>query len=201
MLAVKKLMLQGLLNHSFRGTTLSYSELLVALDNIIIVKATVPTARNRKIDTSAPMEIGVAAKDDGKSAREEGDQRIVDLILEAVYKRAGKGKWGFGKGESWNEKGYHGGNGGKGRRVKQPWHKGGKKGSKGQEKGGKGETRACWMCGKTRHIAAWCRKRGNNNLYATDEDDSENVEEATDNEKICKHGVCWKKVKMRSGKK
>ena len=25
------------------------------------------------------MEIGVAAKDDGKSAREEGDQRIVDL--------------------------------------------------------------------------------------------------------------------------
>ena len=69
---------------------MSYSELLVALDNIIIVKvATVPIARKRKIDTSAPMEIGVAAKDDGKSAREEGDQRIVGLTLEAVYARTG----------------------------------------------------------------------------------------------------------------
>ena len=36
--------------------------------------------------------------------------------------------------------------------------------------------------GKTGHIAAWCRKGGNQNLYAIDEDDSENVEEATDNE-------------------
>ena len=69
---------------------MSYSELLVALDSIIIVKvATVPTARNRKIDTSAPMEIGVAAKDGGKSAREKGDQRIVGFTLEAVYTRTG----------------------------------------------------------------------------------------------------------------
>ena len=90
MLAVTKLMLESLLKYSFRGTTMSYSELLVALDSIIIGKvATVPTARNRKIDTSAPMEIGVAAKDDGKSAREEGDQRIVGFTLEAVYTRTG----------------------------------------------------------------------------------------------------------------
>ena len=90
MLAVRKLKLESLLNYSFRGTTMSYSELLVALDSIIIGKvATVPTARNRKIDTSAPMEIGVAAKDDGKSAREEGYQRIVDFTLEAVYTRTG----------------------------------------------------------------------------------------------------------------
>ena len=33
-------------------------------------------------------------------------------------------------------------------------------------------------CGKT-----WCRKGDNKNLSAIDEDDSENVEEATDNEK------------------
>ena len=45
------------------------------------------------------------------------------------------------------------------------------------------------------------RKGDNNKLYAIDEDDSGNVEEATDNEKICKHGVCWKNVKIRSGKK
>ena len=90
MLAVKKLMLESLLNYSFRGTTMSFSELLVALDSIIIGKvATVPTARNRKIDTSAPMEIGVAAKVDGKSTREGEDQRIVGLTLEAVYTRTG----------------------------------------------------------------------------------------------------------------
>ena len=46
---------------------MSYSELLIALENIIIDKvATVPTARNRKTDTSAPMEIEMAAKEDRK---------------------------------------------------------------------------------------------------------------------------------------
>ena len=32
------------------------------------------------------------------------------------------------------------------------------------------------------HIAARCRKGGNNNLYSIDEDESENFEEATDTE-------------------
>ena len=92
-LAVKKLMLESVLNYRFRGTTMSYSELLVALANIIFDKvATIPTARNRKIDTSAPMEIGVAAKDDGDRAREEGYQIIVDFALQAVYRGTGKGK-------------------------------------------------------------------------------------------------------------
>ena len=37
---------------------MSHSELLVALENIIIDKvASVPTARNKKIDTSFPMDI------------------------------------------------------------------------------------------------------------------------------------------------
>ena len=72
---------------------MSYSELLVALENIIIDKvATVPAARNRKVDTSAPMEIGMAAKDDGANICEkEGDQRMVDLALRAVQKGTGKG--------------------------------------------------------------------------------------------------------------
>ena len=83
MLAIKKLMPESLLNYRFRGTTMSYSELLVALENIIIDKvATVPTVRSRRADTSAPMEIGMATKDDGESAREEEDQRIVDLALQ-----------------------------------------------------------------------------------------------------------------------
>ena len=66
MLAVKKLMPESLLNYRFRGTTMSYSELIVALENIIIDKvAMVPTARCRKHDTSAPVEIRMAAKEDG----------------------------------------------------------------------------------------------------------------------------------------
>ena len=80
MLVVKELMLESLLNNRFRGTTMSYSELLFALENIIIDKAaTVPT-----VDTSAPIKNGMAAKDDCESAREEGGQQIVDFALKAV---------------------------------------------------------------------------------------------------------------------
>ena len=88
----------------------------------------------------------MAARDDGENTSQEGDQRIIDLALQAVYKGTGKGKWGFGKGQSWNEKGNKGGKGG----GKSSWQKGSvKKGGKGQEKGGKGEKRTCWTCGKT----------------------------------------------------
>ena len=48
--------------------------------------------------------------------------------------------------------------------------------------GRRAETRACWTCGKTGHIGAWCRQGGNKKLYSIDEDDSGNVEEVTDNE-------------------
>ena len=63
--------------------------------------------------------------------------------------------------------------------MQGPWHE---RGSKGQVKGGKGESRACWTCGETEHIAAWCRKGGNKILYAIDQDYSENVEETLDND-------------------
>ena len=89
-LAVKKLMRESLLNYRFRGTTMSYSELLIALENIIIDKVvTVPTARNRNVDTNAPIEIGMAMQDDGGSVREEY-QRTVNLALQAVYNGTGK---------------------------------------------------------------------------------------------------------------
>ena len=121
----------------------------------------------------------------------KGDQRIIDLALQAVYKGIGKGKWGFSKGQNWNEKSDKGGKDG----GKHSWQKGsGKKGGKGQEEGGKGETRTCWMCGKTGHIAA-CRKGGNKNLHAKDEDYSENTEESYENEEDLQ---AWK---MSSGRK
>ena len=63
MLPVKKLMSESLLSYRFRGTTMSYTELLVALENTIIDEvATVPTVKSRRADTCAPMEIGMAAK-------------------------------------------------------------------------------------------------------------------------------------------
>ena len=40
----------------------------------------------------------MAAKEDGENASQEGDQRVVDFVLQAVYKGTGKGKWSFGKG-------------------------------------------------------------------------------------------------------
>ena len=70
------MMLESVSNYRLRGTTMSCSDLLVALENIVIGEvATALTSRIRKIDTSAPMEIGMAAKGDGAHLREEeGDQ-------------------------------------------------------------------------------------------------------------------------------
>ena len=57
-----------------------------------------------------------------------------------------------------------------------------RKEEKGKKRVAKEIPRTCWTCGKTGHIAAWCRKGGNNKLYAVDEDDGENAEESTENE-------------------
>ena len=79
----------------------------------------------------------MAAKEDGENASHEGDQRIMDITLQAVYEGTDKGKWGFGKGQNRNEKGGKGVKDG----GKNPWQKGsGKNGGKEQEKGGKGQT-------------------------------------------------------------
>ena len=53
MLAVKKLLPESLLNYRFSGTTMSYSELIVALENIIVDKvSTIPSSTSRRNDTS-----------------------------------------------------------------------------------------------------------------------------------------------------
>ena len=55
---------------------MSYSELFVALETIIIDNvATVPTARSRKNDTSAPMESGMAGKRRWRECEPRGRQR------------------------------------------------------------------------------------------------------------------------------
>ena len=60
-----------------------YGELIIALENIIIdTLSTVPTARSRKHDTSAPMEIGMATKEDGENASQRQLRRRKELVAE-----------------------------------------------------------------------------------------------------------------------
>ena len=172
MLAVKKLMLESLLNYRFRGTTMSYSELLVAVENNIVDKvATVPTVKSRRADTSALTEIGMPAKYDGESAREEGDQRIVDLALQAVHSGTGGVKWNLGKGQKgvpWGQR-------------RQRWRK--EPVAKGQLQERQHGARERRKGRRQNMLDVWkSRTHSNKILYAIDEEDSEHVEEANDSE-------------------
>ena len=138
-----------------------YEELLIALENIITDNVTTISASNvKKIDTTTPVEIGVAAGTDGEEAFEEGYGKTSRLAVQAV-KREQEPKvdgveervptTGVCRNTSTAAKGEKGAN----RAGKGQWSKTvGKTGGKGQEKGGKGDTRVCWSCGKTGHIAA-----------------------------------------------
>ena len=49
MLAVKKLIPESFLDYRFRGATMPYSELIIALENIIVDKvSTVPSSKSRR---------------------------------------------------------------------------------------------------------------------------------------------------------
>ena len=202
-LKVKKFMPERLLNCRFRGTTMSYSELLVALENIIFVKVvTVPTARNRTADTNAPMEIGMAAKDNGESEREAGDQRIVDLAPQAVYKRTGKGKWGFGEGQSWNGKGYQRW------QRRQRWRK--ELVAEGQRQQRQQGARERWQGENQSLLDVWKRQdklqrgveQGGTRMCVPLMKKTVNLlKKQLTTKKICKHGACWRKAKMSSGRR
>ena len=132
---------QSLLNYRFRGTTLPYEELLSALENILIDKVTTHSASEvKKIDTSAPMETGMAARSGGEEAFEEGYGKPSEFTVQAVYKGTGaKGGWNGGKGPNLEctEKLQQLArvNKGANRAGKGQWSKTrGKKGGKGQEK-------------------------------------------------------------------
>ena len=104
----------------------------------------------------------MTAGSDGEEAVEEGYGKGSEFAVQAVYKGTGtKGGWNGGKGPSWSvQKCFNSGKGEKGanRAGKVQWSKTrGKKGGKGQENG-KCDTRVCWSCGNTGHIAANCTK-------------------------------------------
>ena len=90
----KKLMPESLLNYRFRGTTLPYEELFIALENITIDKVTAhSTSKVKKIDTSAPMEIGMAAGTDGEEAFEEGYGKASELAVQASVQGNRSQRW------------------------------------------------------------------------------------------------------------
>ena len=201
MLAAKKLMPESLSNIGFCGTTMSYSELLVALENNVVDKvATVLTVRSRTPDTSAPMEIGMSAKDDGGSAREEGYQSIVDLALQGEEPAKENGV--LEKGQNWRDKGYHGGKGGKDGRgesmakVQRQERRQRCKRKVAREKAepvGRVEQQDTEQRGvgkEARRIRMpLMRKTANTS------------KKQRTVKKSCKHGACWKKARTSSGKK
>ena len=166
-----------------------YEALLIAVENIIIDRvATHSVSKAKKIDTGAPMEIGMAAGTDGEEAFEEGHGKAPELAVQAVYKgTGGRGGWNGGKDPNWSVQKYF--NSGKGekkganRAGTGQWSKtGGKKRRKRVREGG---TSVCWSCGKTGRIAANCTKESwNRSLNAVEEDKADISG--------CMRGVCCK---------
>ena len=65
--------------------------------------ATHSVSKAKKIDTSAPLEIGMAAGTNGEEAFEEGHGEAPELAVQAVYKgRGGRGGWNGGKDPNWS---------------------------------------------------------------------------------------------------
>ena len=147
---------------------------LVALENIDIDNVwTVPTVKSRKADTSAPMETGMAAKDDGKT-REK-------MIKESWTSHNRLFTKGLAKENGVSE------------RVSIRMEKGtmvakvaemeerisGKRARKAKGKNMVAREKALtWLTfGKGGHTAARCRTAGDKNWYAIEES-SEHIEEA-----------------------
>ena len=168
------------LNCRFRGTTLPYEELLIALENITIDKVTAHSvSKVEKIDTSAPMEIGMTAGTDGEEACEGGYMKASQLAVQAVWEPKVDGmedrvRVGAYRNTSTAAKVRR-------ERIeleRGQWSEtGGKKGGKGQEKGDKGETGVCWSCGKTAHIAINSTKGSWNKSLIAVEEDKGNISE------------------------
>ena len=134
----------------------------------------------------------MAAKEDYENASQEGDQRL-------FTKERSKGKWGFGKGQSWNEKGGKGDKDG----GKNSCQKGsGKTRNKGQEKGGKGEKpEHVGRVARQDTLQPGARKEATNICTPSMKMTEKTSKNQMTTKLFCKHGICWKRVRMSSGKK
>ena len=199
MLAVKKLMPESLLNNRFRGTTMSNSEIIIALETKLLTRCRQSRqAKTGGIDTSAPMEIGMAAKEDGEGASQEGDQRIVDHSLQAVCKGTGKGNGDSAKAKIGVRKAA------KVERTEER-NRGRRAAARKEEKGKRRVAKEI-----PEHVGRAVRqdtlqlgvgKEETNNFILLTKMTVRTLKNRPKTKRICKHGACWKKARMNSGKK
>ena len=96
---------------------------------------------HKKIDTSAPMEIGMAAKMTVNSREKKETSESWTSQCRLLKKGTGKKTWSFGRGQKLERKAIP-----RWQRCKL-WRKeltAGKKGGKEHAKSGKGDRRECW---------------------------------------------------------
>ena len=118
-----------------------------------------------------------------------------------MYKGAGhKGTWDAGKGQSWNYN-MKGNQFARARKVRTTVPRMEARDGMGHEKGGTRDSRLCWNCATKGHIATLSPKNWSNGLYALDEGDEGILEELHEISDSCTHGVCWKKVRVNSGRR
>ena len=78
----KKRTPENLLYYRFQGTTLTYDEMIFALENVTLDKlTTTPVANPRKIDTNGSMDMGMAAEGGVSEAKSEEKQRVTGVTL------------------------------------------------------------------------------------------------------------------------
>ena len=148
-LADNKLMCESLLNYGFRGTTLSYEELIIAIGEIVDRTTTVSNLTERERHERA-------------NGNCNGCKEVTMMDQEKIESRSQQGQV-VGKGMNGEgNSGKHSGHEGQG-----SWTKGsGKNGGNISEKGRKGHERTSWYCERTGHMAASLTEGGwDNNLY------------------------------------
>ena len=148
-----------------------YGKIIIALKNIIVDKAsTVQSSKSRRNDTSAPMDIGMAAKEDCKnvSQNRRPEESWISRCKLSTREPA-KGKCGFGKGQNWNEKG----------------------GKESPERVGRVARQDTLQLGAGMEEIRICTPQ----MKTT----ARTLKNPPKMRRICKNGACWKKVNMNSG--
>ena len=107
--------------------------------------------------------------------------------MQAVYKGTGKGKWDFGKGQNWNEKGGKGGkNGGK-----NSWQKGsGKKEAKGKRRVAKENPERDGRAARPDTLQLGAGKEETKTCTPLTKSTVRTLKNRPKMRKTCKHGAC-----------
>ena len=193
MLEVAKLMFEACYNSDSEERRCRTANL--SFENVIFEKVTtVPTARNMKIDTSTPNEIGMAAKDDGEHVRRRRATNC-GLCIAGCVRRNWQRKMGFlqrvrvgtekctkvAKMQIWEGSMAQGQWQERKQRARKRW-----------------QGRACWTCGKTGHMLRGVERENWSPLMKMT---VKTWKKQLAMRKTCKRGVYQKNVEMSSGRR